>query len=49
VTPGLRAELRVKRFSVEFEGGAEIGSRKLSGSKQDTSRYYLSLGYRYDF
>lgn len=49
VTPGLRAELRVKRFSVEFEGGAEIGSRKLPGSKQDTSRYYLSLGYRYDF
>jgi hypothetical protein len=47
--PTLRTELRVKRFTMELEGGAEIGSRDLGQTTQDTTRYYFSLGYRYDF
>jgi hypothetical protein len=48
-TPALRAEMRHKRFTAEFEGGAEFGSRDLGGATEDSSRYYFSLGYRYDF
>jgi hypothetical protein len=48
-TPSLRTELRVRRLTMELEGGAEIGSRDLAQSSEDTSRYYVSLGYRYDF
>jgi hypothetical protein len=47
--PGLRTELRGRHVSLEFEGGAEFGSRSLDGASEDTTRYYLSLGYRYDF
>jgi hypothetical protein len=47
--PTLRTELRVKRFTMELEGGAEIGSRDLGQTTEDTTRYYFSLGYRYDF
>jgi hypothetical protein len=47
--PGLRTELRGKHMSLEFEGGAEFGSRSLGDATEDTTRYYLSLGYRYDF
>ena len=47
--PGLRTELRGKHMSLEFEGGAEFGSRSLDDATEDTTRYYLSLGYRYDF
>jgi hypothetical protein len=47
--PTLRTELRVRRFTMELEGGAEIGSRDLGQTTQDTTRYYFSLGYRYDF
>lgn len=46
---GLRTELRWQRFSLEFEGGAEFGRRTLEASSADTTRYFLSLGYRYDF
>jgi len=49
VAPGLRTELRVGRFMFELEGGAEIGRRTLADANQDTNRYYISLGYRYDF
>jgi hypothetical protein len=48
-TPTLRTELRVKRFTMELEGGAEIGSRDLGQTTEDTTRYYFSLGHRYDF
>jgi hypothetical protein len=48
-TPSLRTELRIRRLTMELEGGAEIGSRDLAQSSEDTSRYYVSLGYRYDF
>ena len=47
--PTLRTELRVKRFTMELEGGAEIGSRDMGQTTEDTTRYYFSLGYRYDF
>lgn len=47
--PSLRTELRGRHMSLEFEGGAEFGSRSLGGASEDTTRYYLSLGYRYDF
>jgi hypothetical protein len=47
--PGLRTELRGKHMSLEFEGGAEFGERSLDESDENTTRYYLSLGYRYDF
>ena len=47
--PTLRTEWRWKKFTAEFEGGAEFGSRDLGSTSQDTTRYYLSLGYRYDF
>lgn len=48
-SPALRAEMRGKHLTFEVEGGAEIGSRDLGTSSEDTSRYYFSLGYRYDF
>ena len=47
--PGLRTELRWEHLSLEFEGGAEFGQRSLGDASEDTTRYYLSLGYRYDF
>jgi len=49
VAPGLRAELRWGHFMFELEGGAELGRRALDSGNQDTNRYYVSLGYRYDF
>jgi tetratricopeptide (TPR) repeat protein len=48
-SPSLRTELRGRHMSLEFEGGAEFGSRSLDDATEDTTRYYLSLGYRYDF
>jgi hypothetical protein len=47
--PSLRAELRARRMTLELEGGAELGSRDLGTSTEDSSRYYISMGYRYDF
>jgi hypothetical protein len=36
-------------MSLEFEGGAEFGSRSLDDATEDTTRFYVSLGYRYAF
>ena len=47
--PGLRTELRGRHMALEFEGGAEFGSRSFDTATEDTTHYYLSLGYRYDF
>jgi len=47
--PSLRAELRAKRLTLELEGGTELGSRDLGTGTVDSSRYYFSMGYRYDF
>lgn len=46
--PGVRAEMRWQRLWLEFEGGAEIGTRTIGDSSADATRYYFSLGYRYD-
>ncbi|MBP7609581.1 MAG: SPOR domain-containing protein [Steroidobacteraceae bacterium] len=48
-SPALRVEMRGKHLTFEVEGGAEIGTRDLGTSSEDASRYYFSLGYRYDF
>ena len=48
-SPALRAEMRGKHLTFEVEGGAEIGSRDVGTDSEDASRYYFSLGYRYDF
>ena len=48
-SPSLRAEMRGKHLTFELEGGAELGSRDLGTTSEDSSRYYFSLGYRYDF
>jgi hypothetical protein len=47
--PGLRTDLRWQRLAVEFEGGAEFAQRTTGDATSDTSRYFMSLGYRYDF
>ena len=47
-SPGLRTEMHWRRLWFEFEGGAEIGQRTLGDSSADATRYYFSLGYRYD-
>jgi hypothetical protein len=46
--PGIRTEMRWQRLWLELEGGAEIGQRTLGDSSADATRYYFSLGYRYD-
>jgi hypothetical protein len=48
-TPTLRTEMHLQHLTMEFEGGAEFATRNLGQSSEDTSRYYVSLGYRYDF
>jgi hypothetical protein len=48
-SPGLRTEARWRHLSLEFEGGAELGQRSFGEASEDTTRYYFSLGYRYDF
>ncbi len=48
-SPALRAEMRGKHLTFEVEGGAEIGSRDMGTISEDATRYYFSLGYRYDF
>jgi tetratricopeptide (TPR) repeat protein len=47
--PTLRIDLLRGRFLVECELGAELGRRALDQSREDTTRYYLSLGYRLNF
>jgi hypothetical protein len=47
--PTLRVDLLRGRFLVECELGAELGRRALEQSREDTTRYYFSLGYRLNF
>jgi hypothetical protein len=47
--PALRAELRGRHLTFEAEGGAEFGSRDSGTATQDSTRHYISVGYRYDF
>jgi hypothetical protein len=48
-SPTLRTEARWRHFSLEFEGGVELGQRSFGGTSEHSTRYYFSLGYRYDF
>jgi hypothetical protein len=48
-SPSMRAELRGAHLTLEFEGGAEFGTRDFGTGSTDTTRHYASLGYRYDF
>jgi tetratricopeptide (TPR) repeat protein len=48
-SPALRAEMRWGRMWLEFEGGAEIGQRDFASASTDTTRYFFTAGYRYDF
>jgi tetratricopeptide (TPR) repeat protein len=47
--PTLRLDLQQSRTLFECELGTEIGHRTLGTSKEDTTRYYFSLGYRVNF
>jgi hypothetical protein len=48
--PSFRTEYRWrKRYRFEGEAGAEWSSQQLDEGSSDTSSYFLSLGYRYDF
>ncbi len=47
--PTLRLDLQTNHVLFEVEGGAEFGSRDLTGTTEKTTRYYFSLGYRMNF
>ena len=48
--PSFRTEYRWrKRYRFEGEAGAEWSSQQLDEDNNDTSSFFLSLGYRYDF
>jgi tetratricopeptide (TPR) repeat protein len=47
--PSLRLDWLSKRVLFELETGAEIGQRELGAAQEDTTRYYLSVGYRMNF
>jgi hypothetical protein len=47
--PTLRLDLQRARMLFESEVGAEIGRRSLNESRENTTRYSFSLGYRVNF
>jgi hypothetical protein len=47
--PTLRLDLLRTRSLFELELGSEIGRRSLDQSRENTTRYYFSLGYRLNF
>lgn len=47
--PSLRLDWLSKHVLFELETGAEIGQRELGTAREDTTRYYLSVGYRMNF
>lgn len=47
--PGLRLDLQRQRFSIDFEAGTEFGRRDLGVTRETSTRYYFSLGYRMNF
>jgi hypothetical protein len=48
--PALRLLYRfARRYEIDVEGGAELGSRTGGATDTDTTGYYLYLGYRADF
>jgi hypothetical protein len=47
--PSLRLDWQSRHVIFELETGAEIGKRELEAAREDTTRYYLSAGYRMNF
>ena len=47
--PTLRLDWQSRHVLFELETGAEIGQRELEAAREDTTRYYLSVGYRMNF
>lgn len=47
--PSLRLSLQRAGWLIDLEGGGELASRQLADSKEDVTRYYVMLGYRYNF
>jgi len=48
--PSLRVDYRWrKRYRFELEGGGEWSSQELATDTEDTSSYFVSIGYRADF
>ncbi|MEO8308747.1 MAG: SPOR domain-containing protein [Pseudomonadota bacterium] len=44
--PSLRLDYSLGRSMIEFESGAELGSRQRPGLSEQSNRFYFSLGYR---
>ncbi|VAW77576.1 hypothetical protein MNBD_GAMMA13-1820 [hydrothermal vent metagenome] len=50
VSPSLRIDYRWRRrYRFEFEAGGEWSNQDLPNGSQDTSSYFLDVGYRIDF
>jgi len=47
--PSLRIDYQRGATWVEFEGGAELGTREIPTESEKSTRYYFSLGYRISF
>jgi hypothetical protein len=47
--PSLRISLQKRHLLLELEGGAEFASRELATTREEITRYYVSVGYRWTF
>ncbi len=48
-TPAVRVDWHSDRTTIEFEAGGEWMSRELAVDRENSSRYWFSLGYRVGF
>lgn len=48
-SPSLRVDWVGRRFAVELEGGSEWSSRSLLQDREKTRRWFVSMGYRWQF
>jgi hypothetical protein len=48
-SPALRVDWHSERTTIEFEVGGEWMSRELAVDREDSNRYWFSLGYRVGF
>ncbi len=47
--PALRIDFQRGATWVEFEGGAELGTRDIPAESEKSTRYYFNIGYRVSF
>lgn len=47
--PSLRLTLNKRTFQLDVEAGSEISKRNTQPMKQDSTRYFYNLGYRWQF